>query len=277
MAAEASIRMKYLLAAGMFLACATAQAAPRADLWERFAAHEEGNREAISHALFDGFLEKYVKRGDDGINRIPYGRIEGNDRKRLREYLNAMQNVAITKYARGEQRAYWINLYNALTIQIVLDHYPVKSIRDIDISSGWLADGPWEKKLLTIEGERVSLDDIEHRILRPIWKDPRTHYAVNCASLGCPNLAPRAYTASFMEGMLEESARAFVNHPRAAQEKDGLLQVSSLYKWFASDFGGETGVLEHLARYAGPELASELRAHKSLDAYRYDWSLNDLR
>ena len=151
----------------------------------------------------------------------------------------------------------------------------MKSIRDIDISPGFFADGPWGAKLLKVEGEEIALDDIEHRILRPIWKDPRTHYAVNCASLGCPNLAPHAYTAAFMEGLLDEGARAYVNHPRAAHVRDGLLEVSSIYKWFASDFGGESGVLAHLGRYANRELADELAAHKSVDAYRYDWTLND--
>jgi hypothetical protein len=255
-----------------------ALAAPGASLWERWAAHDEASKSTIDHAAWDQFLDRYVKRGADGINRVPYGSISGADRAKLHDYLAALQATPISKYARAEQRAYWINLYNATTVDLVVAHYPIKSIRDISISPGWFASGPWGKKLLKVEGEELALDDIEHRILRPIWRDPRNHYAVNCASLGCPNLQPRAFTAAFMEAMLEEGARAYVNHPRGAHVRDdGLLEVSSLYKWFVSDFGGEKGVLEHLRRYAGSELAQDLPGKTEIIDYRYDWSLNDVK
>ena len=136
------------------------------------------------------FLAQHLRTGEDGIARIGYGAVSDEDRKSLDAYIAALAGHPGSRRAlnRAEQQAYWINLYNALTVQVILDHYPVESIRDIDISPGLFADGPWGKKLVTIEGEAVSLDDIEHRILRPIWKDPRIHYAVNCASIGCPNL-----------------------------------------------------------------------------------------
>ncbi len=160
---------------------------------------------------------------------------------------------------RPEQLAYWINLYNALTVQVVLDHYPVASIHDIAISPGLLAIGPWDKPLIEIEGAAVSLNDIEHRILRPIWRDPRIHYAVNCASIGCPDLQARAFTAETAEALLEAAARAYVNHPRGARVEAGELTVSSIYAWYREDFGGtEAGVIAHLKRYAAPELAKAL-------------------
>src|SRR6185503_17839522 len=130
----------------------------------------------------------------------------------LDAYVEKMQGVAIRTFCRPEQRAYWANLYNATTVKVVLDHYPVDSIMKINISPGLFAKGPWKKKLLKVEGEEVSLDDVEHRILRPIWKDPRTHYSVNCASLGCPNLQPHAFTAATLDAMLDEAARGYVNH-----------------------------------------------------------------
>jgi Protein of unknown function, DUF547 len=102
-----------------------------------------------------------------------------------------LQTVAISAYHQQEQQAFWINLYNARTVSAVLAHYPVASLRDIRLS-GLFSTGPWHAKLVTIEGEKVSLDDIEHRIVRPLWKDNRLHDALNCASLGCPNLAPVA-------------------------------------------------------------------------------------
>jgi len=183
--------------------------------------------------------------------------------------------------------AYWINLYNALTVQIVLTHYPVDSIRDIDIApdviSGWFSDGPWGAKLLTVEEEQMSLDDIEHRILRPIWQDNRIHYAINCASLGCPNLAPVAYTSTNLEQLLDQGAREYINHPRGVLFKHGKLSVSSIYLWFSEDFGGDqAGILQHLRRYASGPLADTLRVyHGGLTSlghtrihHHYDWRLN---
>jgi hypothetical protein len=251
-------------------------AAPSADLWERWTAHDDANKAVIDHGAWDEFLGKYVRPSPDGINRVAYGSVTPADKSRLAEYLSKMERVGISKFSRAEQRAYWINLYNATTLKTVLDYYPVKSIRKINISPGLFESGPWGAKLLKVEGEELSLNDIEHRILRPIWKDPRTHYAVNCASLGCPNLAPRAYTAVLMEGLLDDGARAYINHPRGVEIKDGLPYVSSIYRWFRSDFGaGDAGVIAHLLQYARPELADELRDRKDIIGDRYDWSLND--
>jgi hypothetical protein len=254
-----------------------ALAAPAAELWPRWSASGT-EASAIDHGAWDAFVRKHVAPGRDGINRIAYGRVPAADQEALRQYLGRLQAVAIRRYPRTEQRAYWINLYNAATVQVVLEHYPVSSILKIDISPGLFAKGPWRKKLLTVEGEAVSLDDIEHRILRPIWKDPRTHYAVNCASLGCPNLAMRAYTPQNMEELLEQGARDYVNHPRGAQVRGGRLTVSSIYAWFEDDFGGDgAGVIAHLRKHAAPQLARALEGVTRIAGHDYDWTLNDTR
>jgi len=122
----------------------------------------------------------------------------------------------------------------------------------------------------------VSLDDIEHRILRPIWMDPRIHYAVNCASLGCPNLPRVAFTAKNAERLLHAGAKAYINHPRGVRIEDGTLTVSSIYAWFERDFEEDGGVLGHLRRYANPQLATALAAFDRSSEFAYDWSLNDL-
>ena len=172
-----------------------AAAAPSPDLWPRWQAHAAQGTEAVNHAPWDNLLKKYlVTSHPSGINRFRYGSVLAADRQMLAEYLRKLQTAKVSSLNRKEQKAYWINLYNALTVQVILDHYPVKSIKDIDISPGLFSNGPWDAKLLAIEGEKVSLNDIEHRILRPIFKDRRLHYALNCASLGCPNLQPKAYT-----------------------------------------------------------------------------------
>lgn len=161
-------------------------------------------------------------------------------------------------------------------MKVVLDHYPVKSIRDIKISPGLFSSGPWGAKLLTIQGQKVSLDDIEHRILRPLWKDNRVHYAVNCASLGCPNLQTEAYTPENSEALLDKGAREYVNHPRGVHLTGDRLHLSSIYDWFQADFGGgEAGILGHLQKYADPGLAERLKKFKGGTSYGYDWRINE--
>ncbi|MEQ1439256.1 DUF547 domain-containing protein [Fontimonas sp. SYSU GA230001] len=255
-----------------------AQAAPRADLWPRWTVHDESSVRSVDHVVWDTFLSRYVQSSADGIHRLPYARIDPANRAVLKHYVQRLESVPVSRLARAEQRAYWINLYNALTVDTVLDHYPVDSILRINISPGWFARGPWRRKLLRIEDEDVSLDDIEHRILRPIWQDPRTHYALNCASLGCPNLQDRAYTAANLDALLDAAARAYVNHPRGARVERGKLYVSSIYAWFKADFGGsDAGVIAHLRRYAAPPLAQQLAGISSIAGDAYDWALNDAR
>ena len=131
---------------------------------------------------------------------------------------------------------------------------------------------------MTVEGKQLSLDDIEHDIMRPTFKDPRVHYSVNCASFGCPNLPARAWSAATLDKDLEEAARAFVNHPRGvAVTEPKKLKVSSIYKWFRDDFGGtDAGVIAHLRKYARPELAAVLDGGAAIAQDDYDWSLNGL-
>nr|CAK32602.1 hypothetical protein 17H9-28 [uncultured organism] len=255
----------------------TASAAPEAELWERWTAHNAASTATIDHSAWETFLKANLVRGRDGINRLAYGRVTAADRSALPRYLDALAAVPISRYTRDEQLAYWINLYNALTAKTVLDHYPVKSIRDIDISPGFFADGPWDRKLVKIEGEAVSLNDIEHRILRPIWRDPRIHYAVNCASIGCPNLQATAFTAANSDSLLEAAAREYVNSPRGTLIDGESLTVSKIYAWFQEDFGNsDRNVIKHLARYAKPDLAMALRRITEISGYQYDWSLNDI-
>src|SRR5262249_12387039 len=163
-------------------------AAPRAELWPKWQAHDENFAGSVDHSAWNRFLQTYVGIGRDGIARIPYARVAAADRDALSADLLRLAGVPISEYSPREQVAFWVDLYNELTVKLVLDHYPVSSIKEIDISPGLFSSGPWGRKLIEIEGQALSLDDIEHRILRPIWHDPRIHYAVNCAALGCPNL-----------------------------------------------------------------------------------------
>ncbi len=255
-----------------------ALAAPSADPWPRWRAADAKNSTPVDFTAWDGLLQRYLVAAPDGINLFRYGAVTDADKAVLDRLVVRLAALPISSYNRDQQRAYWVNLYNAVTVKVVLAHYPVETIMDINISPGFFSFGPWDKKLLRIEGQAVSLNDIEHRILRPLWTDPRIHYALNCASMGCPNLAAMAYTAQDMEARLDAAARRFINHPRGVRFEDGELVVSSIYDWFIADFGGdEAGVLAHLRQYAEPALAKKLGDHGRLDSATYDWRLNDAK
>jgi hypothetical protein len=249
--------------------------APKAELWERWTQHDDSDPRRIDHADWERFIAAYASQSEDGVRRVAYGSVSDTDRAVLDRYLERMESVQISGHTRAEQFAYWVNLYNALTVKTVLDHYPVASIRDIDISPGLFANGPWGRKALAIEGEPVSLDDIEHRILRPIWQDPRIHYAVNCAAIGCPDLQAEAFTADNTERLLMQGARDYVNHPRGVRVDEAGVTLSSIYNWFAPDFDVDGGALAHVRQYADPALRARLADVTRVDGYTYDWALND--
>jgi hypothetical protein len=261
----------------MLLFSRSLTAAPKSNLWPRWNTHDPAATAVVDHSAWDRFLTRYlVTDHPSGINRVRYDDVTAEDRDRLKSYIDDLQDVAVSRLNRNEQEAYWINLYNAGTVQVILDHYPVSSITEIDLSRGLFSRGPWEAKLFEVEGEEVSLNDVEHRILRPIWKDQRIHYAVNCASIGCPNLLDRAYTAENLEMLLDKGAREYINHPRGVSFQGNKLVISSIYDWFQEDFhGSEEGVLRHLRDYANPDLAARLESYSGRIGYEYDWSLNE--
>lgn len=227
---------------------------------------------------FADFLARYRVVGADGIARLRYGSVNPADRAALAAFIEAQSDSRPSERDPAEAFAFWANLYNALTLALILDHYPVASIRDIRF--GLLSRGPWGRALVTVEGKALSLDDIEHGILRTRYAEPRVHYAVNCASLGCPDLPAAPFTGAGLEAELDAAAAAYVNHPRgvrfAGEGPSARLTLSRIYQWYAEDFGGEeAGVLGHLRAHAAPGLASRLEARTTIDAYAYDWSLND--
>jgi hypothetical protein len=244
--------------------------------------HGAGASPGGENRIFDDLLARYLVESRDGIVLVDYARWNASaaDRSTLTNFLTALAARRPSTMSRNERFAFWANLYNATTLKIVIDNYPVRSIRDIKSSTslfdikGYI--GPWRTKIATIENQPVSLDDIEHEIMRPTFRDPRVHYSVNCASIGCPNLRARAWRAETLDKDLDVAARTFINHPRGAWVgADGRLRLSSIYKWFKEDFGGtDAGVLAHLRKYAGPDLVARLPAHAQGFDDDYDWSLN---
>jgi hypothetical protein len=270
-----------LVCASLLPTGAAAPAKPNRAPWERWTVNDPASAIAVDHSPWDRLLDAYVVADHpSGVNRVRYGDVTSGDRRLLDGYVSSLEAVTVSRLNRSEQEAYWINLYNALTLKVVLDRYPVKSIRDIDLPGSGPGGGPWQAKLLTVEGERLSLDDIEHRILRPIWKDPRLHYALNCASVGCPDLQPSSYGAENLDDMLERAAREFVGSPRGvrfeARPAKGTLVLSSIYDWFIEDFGGtRESLFAHLLRYLPPEGKARLERFGGAVRYEYDWALNE--
>ena len=258
------------------LVCAGGQAAPPADLWSRWLAHDPDSTRRIDHGEWDAFLVRYLRIGADGVHGVAYGEVTPADRARLGRYIAYLAGLPISEYARPEQMAYWINLYNALVVRVVVDHYPIASIRDVGSPPGAPGTGPWRQELVEIEGVPVSLNDIAHRILRPIWRDPRVHYALSCGAVGCPNLQPEPFAADQLERQLSEAAMAYVNHSRCIRIEGDQLGLSSLYRWYRDDFGGtDRAVINHLMAYAEPGLAMKLQRFDRISDHGFNWRLND--
>ncbi len=223
--------------------------------------------DAVDHTLYADLLKKYVK---DGV--VNYRGFK-NEENRLDEYLKALEGTDTSKLSRNEQLAFYINAYNATTIKFILSAYPgVKSIRDL---GGRIFDRAFSKKIVRIEGKTISLDDLEHGIIRPRFKEPRVHFAVNCASKSCPPLISEPYQGSILDQQLDASTRAFLNNPEQNRLKGNTLYVSKIFKWFEEDFNED--VVGFFLRFADMELKERLMTNRDnikVKYLDYDWSLN---
>ncbi|OIQ24288.1 DUF547 domain-containing protein [uncultured Vibrio sp.] len=254
-----------LILASLFVST-LASAAPKSELWPHWDVSNEQSTQSISHAEWQSLLDSYlVVDGQHVLFR--YSDVTNQDKLKLEDYIELLSSVTPQKHALREQYAYWVNLYNALTVDIILDNYPISSITKI---GGFFSFGPWGQEVVTVDGKKLTLNDIEHRILRPIWNDPRTHYAVNCASLGCPNLQSQAFTSDNTEKLLELAAKEYINSDKGAKLKGNRLQLSSIYEWFESDFGTKTELFDHLSSYR-----EDLIGFEGKIQYDYDWDLNE--
>ncbi|WP_430403052.1 DUF547 domain-containing protein [Hyphomonas sp.] len=233
---------------------------------------EDTDMARAQHTEWTRLLEKYVHASDDGVNRVDYGALKSNpaDMAALDAYIAGFAGMDLSGSDNAAFAA-WANLYNAVTVRYIAQKYPIDSIRD-----GHIFGGPWKRIIVTAGGRDVSLDDIEHRILRPTFNDPRVHYAINCAAFSCPNLMHKAWEPATLDRDIDAAARAYVNNPRGVTVTDRGLVVSSIYDWFLADFGGsKQSVIDHLLKYADTGLASQIRAKPKIRSHDYDWSLND--
>lgn len=259
----------------IFLITGLAHASFHKSLWPKWEVNNPLSQEVISHQAWQDFLDRYVITNEEKINLVNYSKLTPTDLELLKKYIKKMSQIDIDHYNRREQLAYWINIHNALTVQTVASYYPVANIQEINISPGLFSVGPWGANLVTIDNSVLSLDDINNRIIRPIWNDPRTHYTLSNATIGAPNLNKQAYQGAIIEQQLNDTASAYINSLRGAQVIEGRLIISKLYDWYEEDFGGtKQDVITHLLQFAQEPLLSQLKHTNSIDSYIYNWHIN---
>ncbi len=229
-----------------------------------------------SHQPFTQLLEKFtsVKAGQ---TYVWYGKWKKDGSSELEAYLKSLSEVKkaeFGKFTSDQKLVFLINSYNAFTIKLILDHYPLKSIKE----TGNLITGPWKKKFFTLLGEKSHLDHIEHELIRKNFNEPRIHFAVNCASIGCPSLMRKAFTAAGMEQELTLAEKEFFKNPSKFKVGSGEFQVSRILEWYGDDFRKKHSSLEkYLVERASAYklLPSPLApAQVKISYLEYDWSLN---
>ena len=242
-------------------------------LTQYFDASNENNQSKIDHSQWQLILDDYLI-GDhsSGVNRLDYEGI-ADDSEALNAYIQSLAARDPREFNKREQMAYWINLYNALTVLLVSDNYPVDSITTLGETEN--AFGPWDDPITTVADKSLTLNNIEHTILRPIWKDHRIHFAVNCASIGCPNIQSEAFTADNLDTLLTDAANEYLSHPRALRFDGDNLILSSIFDWYGGDFGGDQQArLKTLGRYTDKATRDRLKNYSGPISFEYDWGIN---
>jgi len=232
----------------------------------------------VDHDRFDRVLGEYV----DADGHVDYARLQPRADSVLTPYLQQLAETDPSRLDRDARLAFWINAYNAYTIKLILDHYPVDSINDIKPGAGPSipkVNSPFKLDVGEVAGEVRTLDEIEHGIIRERFDEPRIHFALVCAAVSCPKLRREAYTGSRLEAQLEDQARTFL-HDRAKNlipDGEETVALSRIFKWFDEDFGGSRASIQ---RFVAPYFEGDVRSGLEQAAYDvsfrdYDWSLND--
>jgi len=224
----------------------------------------------VGHEIWDGLLKKHV--AEDGFVRYK-GFVQ--DSAELNRYLRLLESAHPSDkgWTRAEQMAYWINAYNAYTVQLIVRNYPVESIKDIKRGLAFV-NSVWDIKFIKIQGYTYDLNNIEHNILRPVFKDARIHAAINCASYSCPRLVNEAFTAEKLEQQLESCMRGFVNDPLRNQITVEKARISEIFKWFRGDFERDAGsVRAYLNRFSDVKLTDKT----GISYLDYQWGLNEAK
>ncbi|TXC76995.1 DUF547 domain-containing protein [Luteibaculum oceani] len=252
------MRFIILFAITLFYQCGNAQSYNF-----KFQAHQPP-----SHAVWTELLSKNV----DEKGKVNYRGFIGDSTK-LNSYLETLSKNPPheTKWTKEDQIAYWINAYNAFTVQLIIRNYPVESIKDIGGKIPFI-NSSWDIKFIAIGGEVFDLNNLEHGILRKYFNEPRIHFAVNCASISCPKLRNEAYEGKKLNAQLSDQTKSFL----ADTSKNKFLsaekaELSKLFKWFTGDFTKNESLISFINRYAPKKLNKDA----DIDYLEYNWSLNE--
>lgn len=222
----------------------------------------------FDHSSFNSLLKKHV----DSEGWVDYDGFM-KDKKQLTAYLDLLKKNPPNEntWSDHEQLAYWINAYNAFTLDLVLQHYPIESIKDIGSKIQIpFVNSPWDIKFIEINGEKYDLNNIEHGIIRKKFDEPRIHFAVNCASYSCPLLRNEAYMASKLDEQLDDQTRRFINDPKRNIITTKKAQVSKLFSWYTGDFTKNSSLKEFIAQYSSEEVTNSTK----ISYLDYQWQLN---
>jgi len=240
-------------------------------LTQHWSAHDNDSTATINYSAFADFLDKYVVVRDDAPNLVRYQDVTAADHKRLQTCIQQLATIPLAQYSRKVQLAYWINLYNAALLNLVLDHYPVDSVRDIT----WGQAKVWEIPVVQVDGYRVSLATIRFDILKPIWQQSLIYYGLSSAALGGPGLRAQPYTADGIQLQLRANAKKYVNSSQGLRIKDDQLIVSSFFKRYRDAFGrSDTALISQLREHAAPALSARLDVFDTISKFTFDWDLN---
>lgn len=234
---------------------------------------------AQDHQLFTSVLQTYVKNG-----LVDYKGLTQD--KKLDKYLNQLSETNPDKLSRNEKLAFWINAYNAFTLEVVRDNYPIESITELHtggkIIGYLLGKTVWDKEFITINKKKYSLNDIEHNILRKM-NEPRIHFAIVCASISCPELLNEAYEAEKIEVQLENQTRKFLNDKSRNHfdVKKRVAYISEIFNWFGEDFGKtDESILKFISKYLQADIAADIIVNISqwkISFNDYNWNLNETK
>ena len=237
----------------------------------------------FDHSLFDQVLQEYVN--DQGL--VHYATLAEN-RAQLDSYVDSLGLYSPASHpdrfpTREHELAYWINAYNAFTLRGVIDAYPIGSVMDAFVSSGF-----FNRQTFVAGGREMTLDHIENQIIRPTYQEPRIHFAVNCAALSCPQLDNRAFTAPDLDARLEQGLTRFAQDPNHVRLQGKQLYLSKLLDWYGEDFSvwfppdrpnpeNMPTIVNYLHPYLPPDLAAGLTEDIAIKYNEYDWTLNEAK